>query len=119
MKKILLFFLLVAIVLFSIDRLAAYLYLPREGSDSVVIYTTTWCPYCKALRNTLDQYKIPYTEYDTEKSLQGLLGFWALRATGVPVSVIGSEVIYGYDGQGITDALVTAGYDIPAQWPVE
>ena len=116
MKKPLIFLLIVALVLFAVDRAAAYLYLPKAGATEIVIYTTEWCPYCKALRNTLNQYNIPFTEHDTEKSIQGVLGFWALRARGVPVSVIGEEIIYGYDGQKITDALVSSGYEIPASW---
>ena len=119
MKKPLLFLLLFAVVIFAIDRVAAHLYLPKQGSNKVVIYTTSWCPYCNALRITLNNYNIPFTEHDTEKSLQGILGFWALRGRGVPVSVIGEQVIYGYDGQAITDALVSAGYEIPLKWPNE
>ena len=116
MKKPLFIILLVAISLFTIDRFAAYTHLPKPGSTDVVIYTTQWCPYCKALRKTLSTYDIPFQEHDTEKSIQGLIGFWALRARGVPVSVIGEEVIYGYDGQQITDALIAAGYEIKAEW---
>ena len=116
MKKLLIIILLFVLSLFALDRVAAHLYLPKEGATDIVIYTTQWCPYCKALRNTLNQYDIPYKEHDTEKSIQGILGFWALRARGVPVSVIGEEIIYGYDGQQITDALVNSGYAISADW---
>lgn len=119
MKKLLFILLITVIVLFSVDRLAAHLYEPKENSHTVVIYTTQWCPYCVALRGTLNQYHIPFTERDTEKSLHGLAGYWVLRGKGVPVSVIGSEVIHGYDGQVITDALVSAGYAIPAEWPTD
>tara|TARA_R110002096_G_scaffold135780_1_gene287857 strand:- start:1531 stop:1899 length:369 start_codon:yes stop_codon:yes gene_type:complete len=117
MKKLLLIILIVIAILFTLDRLAAHMHLPKQGSTEVVIYTTEWCPYCEALRNTLIEYEIPFTEHDTEKSIQGVIGFWALRAHGVPVSVIGEAVIHGYDGQVITDALVGAGYEIPSQWP--
>ncbi len=116
MKKPLLVLLFVALALLSIDRYAAYKHIPREGARDVIIYTTEWCPYCKSLRKTLTQYNIPYTDYDTEKSIHGILGFWALRGRGVPIVVIGTEVIYGYDGQLITDALINAGYNIPAEW---
>ena len=119
MKKPLLVLLFIALGLFAVDRIVGHLYLPKTGSNSVVIYSTTWCPYCTALRNTLEKYDIPFTEHDTEKSLQGLLGYWALRGRGVPVSVIGEQVIHGYDGQEITDALISAGYEIPLQWPIE
>lgn len=116
MKKPLVILLFVALTLFAVDRVAAYLYVPKSGATKIVIYTTQWCPYCKALRNTLNQYNIPFTEHDTEKSIHGVLGFWALRGRGVPVSVIGEEIIYGYDGQKITDALISSGYEIPASW---
>ncbi len=109
--------LIAAIVLSSMDRLATHLYTPNDNATAVIIYTTEWCPYCKALRGTLNQYGIPFTERDTEKSLHGFAGYWALRGRGVPISVIGSEVIHGYDGQMIIDALVGAGYGIPAEWP--
>lgn len=119
MKKTLLFLLLVSLIFFAVDRFATHLYSPKKGSSAVVIYTTTWCPYCKALHSTLNQYRIPFTEHDTEKTIQGFLGFWALRGHAVPISVIGDQVIHGYDGQEITDALVSAGYKIPLEWPNE
>ncbi len=117
MRKLLFILMIAAIVLFSIDRLAAHLYAPKEDFNAVIIYTTQWCPYCEALRSTLNQYQIPFIKRDTEKSLDGFAGYWALRGHGVPISIIGSEVIHGYDGQIITDALVGAGYEIPADWP--
>ena len=116
MRKPLSFLLLFIVLLFAFDRIAAYLHVPKDGATEVVIYTTQWCPYCKALRTTLVNYNIPFKEYDAEKSINGMMGFWALRARGVPVTVIGEEIVYGYDGQQITDALVNAGYTIPAEW---
>lgn len=117
MKKLLIILLVLALAIFSVDRLAAHLYAPKENDTAVVLYSASWCPYCKALRNTLNQYQIPFTEHDVEKSIHGFLGFWALRGRAVPVSVIGEQVIHGYDGQIITDALISAGYEIPEQWP--
>ena len=119
MKKLLFILSVTAITLFSADRLATHLYVPNKNSNAVVIYTTEWCPYCTALRETLNKYQIPYFERDTEKSLHGVAGYWTLRGRGVPISVIGSEVIHGYDGQIITDALVGAGYEISADWPTD
>lgn len=117
MRKLLVILFIASIIIFSMDRLAAHLYVPKKNTQGVVIYTTQWCPYCTALRGTLEQYKIPYIERDTEKTLSGFAGYWALKGRGVPVSVIGSDVIHGYDGQVITDALVSAGYTIPTDWP--
>lgn len=115
-RSFLSFVLIFALLLFAFDRLAAHLHLPKEGSQQVVIYTTTWCPYCKALRNFLENYEISYTEHDTETSIQGIMGSWALRTRGVPVSVIGEQVVYGYDGEKLGWALEDAGYEIPQEF---
>lgn len=115
-RSFLSFLLIFVLVLFAFDRAAAYIHLPKEGSEQVVIYTTTWCPYCKALRTLLDTYKIPYTEHDTETSISGVMGSWALRTRAVPVSVIGEQIVYGYDGEKISWALEDAGYEIPQEF---
>ena len=99
-----------AIVLLGLDRYAAFAHRPGADSRAVVIYTTAWCPYCAKLRASLTASGIPYVEHDVEKSLQGQLGFWALRGRGVPVSAIGPKVIYGYDVARIAVALQELGY---------
>ena len=48
---------------------------------------------------------IDYKEYDVEKSALGAFGLWAFRARGVPVVVIGTEVIHGYDINKVSSAL--------------
>ena len=119
MKKFLAVTLAAAIVLFALFHYARSYYLPAPGATEIIIYTTEWCPYCKALRNMLEKYQIPYTEYDTEKSIHGMLGFLVLGARGVPVVVAGENIIYGYDGIEITDALADAGYELPLDWETE
>jgi mycoredoxin len=98
------------LLLFALDRYAAFAHRPGEDSKAVVIYTTAWCPYCAKLRTSLAASGIPYVEYDVEKSLQGQMGFWTLRARGIPVSAIGPKVIYGYDVARIAFALKDLGY---------
>ena len=119
MKKILSISAIVIIALFALYRYSINVHFPKAGATEIVIYTTEWCPYCKALRNTLDKYQIPYTEYDTEKSFHGVLGYWVLGGRGVPLVVVGETIIYGYDGIEITDALADAGYDLPLDWGAE
>jgi mycoredoxin len=98
------------LLLLALDRYAAYAHRPGADSKAVVIYTTAWCPYCAKLRTSLTASGIPYVEYDVEKSLQGQMGFWTLRARGIPVSAIGPKVIYGYDVTRIASALKDLGY---------
>jgi glutaredoxin len=99
-------------VLLGLDRYAAFAYRPGADSRAVVIYTTAWCPYCARLRASLTTSGIPYVEHDVEKSLQGQLGFWTLRARGVPVSAIGPRIVYGYDVARIAVALQELGYTL-------
>lgn len=101
-----------ALTLLLLDRAAAWLHRPAPDSTELVLYTTEWCPYCRSLRLYLDAYRIPYKDYDVEKSLSGMMGFWTLRGRGVPVSVIGPQVVYGYDLEKINRSLAALGYEV-------
>lgn len=98
------------LVLFALDRGSSYFHIPSTQSTDIVIYTTDWCPYCNSLRIHLNKNKISFKEYDSEKSIAGITGMWSLRARGVPVSVIGSKVVYGYDIDTINQSLIKLGY---------
>ena len=102
--------LFLVLLLFGLDRYAALVHRPSETSTKIVIYTTERCPYCKKLRRDLGASAISYKEYDVEKTLQGQLGFWALYAKGIPVSVIGPRIVYGYRVEEIQKALRDLGY---------
>jgi mycoredoxin len=114
-KKPRLIHFLIALVLavLIVDRGTTYLYEPKPGSKDIILYTTAWCPYCESLRAYLKGYNIPYIERDVEKSLSGALGWWTLgRGRGVPISVIGEQVVRGYDLPKIDAALRALGYSI-------
>jgi mycoredoxin len=99
--------------LLALDRALTYAYHPARGNppDGVVILTTQWCGYCAALRQHLQNNGIPYTERDTERSWAGYWGLYAVRARGVPVTAVGSEVILGFAPR-IDAALAEAGYPL-------
>jgi mycoredoxin len=103
-----------ALSLFALDRTATYLHRPTRTSTAVVIYTAEWCPYCRQLRAHLKASGIPVREYDVENSLQGGMGFWALRGKGVPISAIGPDVVHGFDLERINGSLIKLGYPIDA-----
>ena len=111
-KRILYTLLFTTIALFTLDRSAAYFYKPNVDSTKKILYTTTsWCSYCNSLRIYLQSNNIPL-QHDIEKSLSGIAGCWALRAKGVLVSVVGPEVIYGYDINRINKLLINLGYSL-------
>jgi len=106
--------LVLALALLLLDRTAAYLHRPAADSKAVVIYTTARCPYCRQLRSFLDVHRVPYTDYDVEHSFNGGMGFWTLRGRGVPLAVVGADVIYGLDFARIRQSLGRLGYETGA-----
>jgi glutaredoxin len=90
----------------------AFTHDPRRGNpaDSVVILTAPWCGHCMVLRETLAKNRIPYTDIDVEKSAQGRWAFAALRGTGVPITVVGDQIVRGTDWYRIESLLHEAGF---------
>lgn len=80
---------------------------PGYQPPPVVLLATAWCGYCKRMREHFAEQKIAYTEYDVEKDPLGKSWYEALDARGVPVVVIGEEVVYGYDPDGVSAALAS------------
>ncbi len=64
---------------------------------AVMLYATDWCGYCKASREFFAANGIRYTEYDIEKSSAALNEHHRLGGQGVPLIVVGDEVIKGYN----------------------
>ena len=73
--------------------------------QNVVLYTTSWCPYCRKARSFFQQANIPFTEYDIEKSTYAYKQYQQISGRGVPVIVIGDRVVQGYNPQAIRSAL--------------
>ena len=97
--------LIFVLILFALDRAVAYMYVPKIGDKEITLYSTEWCSYCASVRMYFDAHSVDYREYDVEKSALGAIGLWAFRARGVPIVVIGTEVIYGYDMEKVSSAL--------------
>lgn len=99
-KRVLLLVVFVA-VFQQWDSIARFVNPPpsREAlnNGAVVLYSTSWCGYCKKTRDLLDSHDIDFYEYDIERSKDGYNQYKALGGNGVPVLAVGSEVIQGYD----------------------
>lgn len=63
----------------------------------VTLYATSWCGYCAKTRDLFEQTGVAFTEFDIEKSAEGLRQYEALGGQGVPISVINGEVVKGYN----------------------
>jgi glutaredoxin len=106
---------------FVVERVLAFTHNPARNNapSSVVILTTSWCGYCRSLREHLTKLNVPYVDLDVENTTEGRYAYMALRGTGVPMTVIGDQVIRGIgrdDGlpwRTIDTALARVGYDAP------
>ena len=68
----------------------------RRQSKDVVMYSTSWCGVCKKAKRYFARKKIPYTEYDIEKSEKAAREFKKLRGRGVPVILVGDSRMNGF-----------------------
>lgn len=74
------------------------------GLDSVVMYTTTWCPYCARARQLFDSKGVKYTDIDVE-SVEGARAEMQQRSgrTSVPQIFVGERHLGGYDDTSALD----------------
>jgi glutaredoxin len=90
--------------------------------DNVIVLTAAWCGYCMELRRHLVEMNVHYTDLDVEKTTEGSWAYTAVRGTGIPITIVGREVIRGTGSvaggrrwEKIDRALLKAGYDLPAR----
>ena len=65
-------------------------------AGKVVMYSATWCGYCKKAKKYFAKNNIPFQEYDVESSRKGQRDYKRLGARGVPVILIGKQRLNGF-----------------------
>jgi glutaredoxin len=78
------------------------------STPEVVMYATSWCPYCAQARAYFARAGIAYVEHDVEKSASAKAEFRRLGGRGVPLIVVGREKMNGFSEQGFEHLLVRA-----------
>jgi len=76
-----------------------------KAAKKVELYMTSWCPWCLKTIAFLDSQGVNYIKYDIEKDSFGGQEYNRRGFKGIPVVVIGDEVIRGYSPEGIKMAL--------------
>jgi glutaredoxin-like YruB-family protein len=72
----------------------------------ITIYSTPTCTYCVILKNYLKEKGIEYEEIDVSTDLGAQKEMIDKSGQmGVPVSIIGEEVIVGFDRERIAELL--------------
>ena len=85
--------------------LPAAMAVASSEQPDVVLYATSWCGYCKMTREFFAANGIRYTEQDIEQSSTALLQHKKLGGNGVPLIVVGDEVINGWNEQALRQLL--------------
>jgi mycoredoxin len=66
------------------------------GSDRVVLFSAEWCGYCDRLRSDLTSAGIAFSELDIEASSLTHGAWETLGGRGVPVTLVGDDIVHGY-----------------------
>ena len=81
-------------------------------ASKVIIYSTTWCAFCKTEKQYLDKLGVSYSEKDIEADKDAYDELMAKNGgqfSGVPVTDIDGELVLGFDRAKIDGLLKTKG----------
>ncbi|KPJ94953.1 MAG: hypothetical protein AMJ53_04020 [Gammaproteobacteria bacterium SG8_11] len=65
-------------------------------TDKIVMYSTSWCGYCRKARNYFKANKIAFEEYDVETTDRGKRDYQNLGTGGVPIILMGNKRMNGF-----------------------
>jgi len=69
----------------------------KPGQDNeVILYTTSWCPWCRKAKEFFASRNIRFTEYDIEKNRDAAERRKTFPGSGVPLAIVNGHVISGY-----------------------
>ena len=73
---------------------------------NVTIYSTPTCHFCHQLKDFLNEHNVPFTDYDVSADPEKRQEMMEKTGQmGVPVSVIGDEIVIGFDQDKISSLL--------------
>lgn len=78
------------------------------NTTPVIIYSTTWCAYCKMVKQYLDDKGVTWVEKDIENDAaahEELMEKIGGDFRGVPVSDVNGTMVLGFDRPSIDAAL--------------
>ena len=82
------------------------------ATAKVTIYSTPWCAFCKTEKQYLEHLGVAFVSKDIEEddsAFKELSEKTNGRTTGVPVTDIGGELVFGFDRKKIDEALKAQG----------
>lgn len=102
------------VLLVAADRAVAWRLDPRRSNPPghVVLFSAQWCGLCTQIRQCLQRSGVPFEERDVETSLKASLQWWTLRVRGVPATLVGRELVYGFQTDRLRTTLAAAGHPV-------
>jgi glutaredoxin 3 len=79
-----------------------------ETTQPVIIYSTTWCAFCKRAKSYFDSKGVAYVDKDVEQDAEAYKELMAKidgNFQGVPVIDIKGSIVLGFDQPKIDAAL--------------
>lgn len=71
-----------------------------DVGEKVVMYSTSWCGYCKKARRYFERNNIAFVEYDIERNRRAKAEYDRLGGRGVPVILVGTRRMNGFSVDG-------------------
>ncbi len=73
---------------------------------TVAIYSTPTCHFCQMAKEFFGEHGVEYTNYDVSKDIEKRQEMFNITSQmGVPVIVIGDDVVIGFDKEKLVDLL--------------
>lgn len=81
------------------------------GDSGIVMLAADWCGYCRRQQAEFDQAGVRYSVVNVD-TFEGQRAMSAVGAHGVPVTVIGQNIVRGYDQARLQQHLSPLGYQL-------
>ncbi len=81
------------------------------GDKKIVMLAAEWCGYCRKQQRDFEMAKVRYRVLDVDTP-EGDRAAQALGLSGVPITVLGQNVVAGYDTAQLQSHLKPLGYDV-------
>ena len=78
----------------------------EESKPTVKVFSTPTCPWCVKVKEFLKQHKIPYDDLNVAENAEARDEMVEKSGQmGVPVTMIGDQIIVGFDKEALMNAL--------------